>query len=831
MTNIGPSEEQINSIVSILSIGKFKEALEKTAVLCHKFPRESLLFNLRGACYQGLGQLDTAVENYQKAIAINPSFYKAHYNLGGLFHELGMLDASIESFEKALSIKPDYAEANNNIGNVFKELGHFDNAIKSFEKAIEIKPSYFEAHFSLGEIFQDLNNITSAIRHYEVVLLIKPDFAELHNNLAVLYLRIDDIDSALKHLKEAVRISPEFAEAFYNLGHAYKELNQSDKSLDCYKNAIAMNPHYAEPHYASGNILQDLGQFDKAVKCYQMALIIEPDKAEVHYELGNISYDLGQFNASIESYEKAISIDSNNSQFINGMGIVLNKTGQFEKALKCYKKAISINPEYAEVYFNLGNLQWDLNEMDEAVSNYEYAIKLKPGIDFNFGNLFHCKMHLCNWDNFSINLKEIHNRINNSELTIDPFSLSALIDDAKIQLKNAKIFSKEITSKNNALSKKNSYLNHKKIRIGYFSADFREHPVSFLSAKLYELHDRSHFEIFAFSFGPNTQDEMNLRIKAGVDKFYNVEKMSNNDIALLSRSLEIDIAIDLGGFTANNKAEIFAVNPAPIQINYLGYPGTMGADFYDYIIADKIIIPEEQKRNYSENIIYLPSCYMPQDSSRQISNKLITRQECNLPEDGFVFCSFNNSFKITPKEFDIWMRLLSKIDGSVLWLLKANKSSEDNLKSEAKKRGVEPNRLIFADKIAVEEHLARQRLADLFLDTFNFNAHTTASDALWAGLPVLTKIGKGFAARVAGSLLTSLEVPELITNSEKEYEALALNLASNPEKLATIKKKLADKRTTAPLFDTKTYTKNLEKAYTQAFERYTNGLPPQEFEV
>jgi predicted O-linked N-acetylglucosamine transferase (SPINDLY family) len=307
--------------------------------------------------------------------------------------------------------------------------------------------------------------------------------------------------------------------------------------------------------------------------------------------------------------------------------------------------------------------------------------------------------------------------------------------------------------------------------------------------------------------------------------------MSDKEIANLALELEIDIAIEFNGFMKDHRVGILAYHPAPIQINYLAYPGTMGADFYDYIIADKIIIPEEQKSNYSENIIYLPNCYMPQDSSRVISDKPLTRQECNLPEDGFVFCSFNNSFKITPKEFDIWMRLLNKIDGSVLWLLKANKSSEDNLKTEAKKRGIEPNRLIFADKIAVEEHLARQKLADLFLDTFNFNAHTTASDALWAGLPVLTKIGKGFAARVAGSLLTSLEIPELITTSEKEYEALALNLATNPEKLATIKKKLADKRTTAPLFDTKTYTKNLEKAYTQAFERYTNGLPPQEFEV
>ena len=324
---------------------------------------------------------------------------------------------------------------------------------------------------------------------------------------------------------------------------------------------------------------------------------------------------------------------------------------------------------------------------------------------------------------------------------------------------------------------------------------------------------------------------MNLRIKSGVDKFYDVQLMSHNEIALLSKSLEVDIAIDLGGFTANNRLEIFAINVAPIQINYLGYPGTMGADFYDYIVADETVIPEDQKNNYSENIIYLPNCYMPQDNSKIISDKLLKRQDYNLPEDSFVFCSFNNSFKITPKEFDIWMRLLTKVDGSVLWLFKTNQSSENNLKTEAKKRGIEPNRLIFANTLNVAEHLARLKLADLFLDTFNFNAHTTASDALWVGLPVLTKMGKGFAARVASSLLTSLEVPELITTSEKDYEALALDLATSPEKLALIKKKLAEKRTTAPLFDTKTYTRNLEKGYAQVFERYANGLPPAEIKV
>jgi protein O-GlcNAc transferase len=865
MEKEGIPQEQIDTVISFLSIGKFQEALEKTSILNQKYPDEPKLSNINGACYQGLGQFETAAEHYKQAISINPNYYKAHYNLGGVLHELGRLDLSIKSFKSALSLKPDYAEAYNNIGNVFKELDQFDNAIKSFDKAIEIKPNYFSAHYSLGSIFQNLDNIEAAITSYEKVLVIKPDFAELHNNLGVIYQGVGEINSALEHLEAAVRIMPEFAEAHCNLGNVLKELNQLDKAIECYKNAVAIkpdladgyfniglmlqdqkkfdsavknyemaisiNPNYADAHLNLGNVLQDLGQLDESVESYQKTLVIKKDSIEAHFELGLTFMQLGKFDAAIESYKKALSINPDYDMGHNSLGNALHKIGQLEKARKSYEKALSINPGYAEVYFNLGNLMLDLNNLDEAALNYNYALNLKPGIDCNFGNLFHTKMHLCSWGDFSRNLKELVKKINHNEKTISPFSLSALVDDAKIQLKNAEIFAKEKFQKNIALSKINKYSNCTKIRIGYFSADFREHPVSTLTAELYELHDRNQFEIYAFSFGPDTLDELNLRIKSGVDNFYDVHMMSHKDIVLLSRSLKIDIAIDLGGFTANNRLEIFAMSAAPIQINYLAYPGTMGANFHDYIVADETLIPEDQKSNYSENIIYLPNCYMPQDRTRQISDKSITRQEYNLPEDSFVFCCFNNSFKITPKEFDIWMRLLSKIDGSVLWLLKANKSSEVNLKTEAKKRGIEPNRLIFADKMPVEEHLARQKLADLFLDTFNFNAHTTASDALWVGLPVLTKIGKGFAARVASSLLTSLEVPELITTSEKEYEALALSLAMNPEKLSLIKKKLADKRTSAPLFDTETYTKNLEKAYTQVYERYTQGLSPTEIKA
>jgi len=858
-------QEQVDAVISALSIGEFQEALEKTATLSQKYPGESLLFNISGACYQGLGKFETASVYYEKAITINPDYYKAHFNLGGLLQEQGKLKISIKSFERALSIKPDYAEAYNNIGSVFKELDQSNNAIKSFQKAIEIKPDYFEALYNLGQTFQNLNNIEAAIKNYEKVLIIKPDFAELHNNLGVIYHGIGEIDSARHHLENAVRIMPEFVEAFNNLGNVYKELKQADRAIDCYKNAVAINPeladgyfniglvlqeqkqfdlainsfemaisidpNYYDAHFNTANILQDLGQLDDAVQSYQKTLKIKQDNTEAHYELGLTFMQLGKLDASIESYENALSINPNYGDVHNSLGNIFNQLGQFEKALLSYENALSISPKNAEAYFNLGNLMLDLNQLDKAIANYEHALKLKPGIDCNFGNLVHTKMHLCSWDDFSDNLEELLEKINRNEKTISPFSLAALIDDAKIQLKNAQIFAKQKYPKNSALSKNYNYSTHKKIRIGYFSADFREHPVSYLSAELYELHNRSQFEIYAFSFGPDTQDVMNLRIKAGVDNFYDVHNMSYKDIALLSRSMEIDIAIDLGGFSANNRLEIFAITAAPIQINYFGYPGTMGADFFDYIVGDETLIPEDQKSNYAENIIYLPSCYMPQDNSKQISDKPITRQECNLPENSFVFCCFNNSYKITPKEFDIWMRLLNKVDGSVLWLLEANKLSVDNLKFEAEKRGVKADRLIFANKLAIEEHLARQKLADLFLDTFNFNAHTTASDALWVGLPVLTKIGKGFSARVAGSLLTSMEVPELITTSEKEYEAKALDLAINPEKLLLIKKKLADKRSTAPLFDTETYTKNLEKAYIKAYERYSSSLPSKEFKV
>jgi hypothetical protein len=370
-----------------------------------------------------------------------------------------------------------------------------------------------------------------------------------------------------------------------------------------------------------------------------------------------------------------------------------------------------------------------------------------------------------------------------------------------------------------------------KIRVGYFSADFHNHATGYLMAELFELHDKSKFELIGFSFGPITTDEMRQRLEKSFDKFIEVGERSDIEITQLSRDLNIDIAVDLKGFTRDSRTGIFASRAAPIQVNYLGYPGTMGADYIDYIIADTTLIPLESQSCFSEKVVYLPNSYQPNDRKRLISDRQFTREELALPEDGFVFCCFNNNFKILPATFEGWMRILKAVEGSVLWLLQDNLSVVNNLKNEALRHGVQTSRLIFAERMLLSEHLARHRMADLFLDTLPCNAHTTTSDALWAGLPVLTLMGASFASRVAASLLNAIGMPELVTGNQEEYEALAIELALNPKKLTETKLKLANNCLTTSLFDTPLFAKNLETAYIKMYERYQAGLEPDQISI
>ncbi len=398
-----------------------------------------------------------------------------------------------------------------------------------------------------------------------------------------------------------------------------------------------------------------------------------------------------------------------------------------------------------------------------------------------------------------------------------------LIDDPDLQRKVTEIFVNKHHPKNRDLPIIALYPKQKKIRIGYFSCDFHEHPVAALTAELYEVHDRNHFEIHAFSYGPDTEDKMNLRIKAGVDHFHDVRAMPHKDVAMLARSLEIDIAVDLGGFTQDARTGIFAMSAAPIQVSYIGYIGTLGANYYDYLVADQTMIPKEKQQHYSEKIVYLPS-FQVNDSTQPPPSTSLTRQDVGLPETGFVFCCFNNNFKITPTTFDSWGRILEKVKDSVLLIYADNESAQINLSKEITLRGIDPSRLIFGKRLSKSEYLARYRVADLFLDTHPYNAGTTASDALRMGLPVLTYLGSSAVSRHAASILNALNLPELITTTLEEYESLAIELATDPEKLKIIKDKLVSNLSTAPLYDTSLFARNLESAYSMMYDRYQRGL-------
>jgi len=785
------SKQQIDSVIALYSSGHFNEAIDAIKALNEEFPNVPLFFNILGACYKALGQLEE----------------------------------SVRMFETAIVIKPDYAEAYKNLGISLKSLGHLDVAVKNFKQAIMIESRYADAYYNLAITLKELGQLNDAVKSYEKLLTLNPNFAEAHNNLGNALKDLKHLDDAVISYKKAITINPNFAEAHNNLGNALKDLKHLDDAVISYKKAITINPNFAEAHYNKGIVLKKLRKLDDAVKSFNKAITLKPGFAEAHNNLGSSFYGLGQFSEAIECFDRVFAINTNSAEAHNNLGNVLTDLNKTNEAIKCYEKSIEIKPDYAEAYANLGAIFRSRKILEKALECFEHANAIQPEIDFIFGDIVSTKMKLCKWNDLSTILKELKSGINSNQKVISPFSLLGLIDDPELHRKTSKLFANYYYPQNYVLSKIKRYSKHKKIRIGYFSADFRVHAVATLTAELYETHDRNQFEIHAFSFGPDTKDEMNLRIKAGVDHFHDVYAMSHKEIAELSRSFEIDIAIDLGGYTAKARTGIFAMSAAPIQVSYIGYLGTMGASYYDYLVADLIMIPEKNQKYYSEKIAYLPN-FQVNDSKEPLPEITFTRQDLGLPEEGFVYCCFNNTYKITPDTFDSWARILSNAKGSVLMIYADNKSVKENLTKEIILRGVDPKRLIFGDRLARPEYLARYRVADLFLDTRPYNAGTTASDALRMGLPILTLKGNSYPSRMAASIVNAVNMPELITTSFEEYESLAIELAANPEKLKVIKDKLLSNLSTAPLYDTPLFTKNLEFAYNEMYDRYQQGLKP-----
>ena len=550
---------------------------------------------------------------------------------------------------------------------------------------------------------------------------------------------------------------------------------------------------------------------------------INPKNESAWNNLGNIFSDQQQYVRSLNAYDTCISINPNHYMAINNRGKILMRNSCHEEALQAFTHSVNIKPDYIDAINNQAVAYRALNQYQNAIKCWWRVMELEPAYPYAIGSLIHSKLHTCDWENFDELLFNLKRLIDAGFDTSTPFAILPVIDDLSYQRVSTVCFNNKKFPKFRSRIDDGFDFNER-IKIGYYSADFHDHATAHLMAQLFEAHDRQRFEIFAFSFGPHSDGPMRQRLTAAFDHFSDVTKLSDIEIANRSRELNIDIAVDLKGYTQDSRTGIFAHGCAPIQVNYLGYPGTMGCDYIDYIIADEVVIPPESRKYYSEKVVYLPGCYQVNDSTRIISDHSFTRAELGLPQEGFVFCCFNNNYKITPSTFDSWMRILLATPGSVLWLLADNPIAVRNLCKEAQVRGVNAKRIIFAPRMAPADHLARHRAADLFLDTLPCNAHTTASDALWAGLPLLTHAGESFAARVAASLLTTIEMPELITHNQADYERHAIEIALNPARLMALKTKLADKRTTTNLFNGVVYARHLEKAYSQMIDGYEEEL-------
>jgi predicted O-linked N-acetylglucosamine transferase (SPINDLY family) len=762
-------------------------------------------------------------------LAMNPSLQTVLQQAiqafqGGNFDEANFI------LQAALQNDINNADAVFELGIAYAKANRLIEASDVFRCLQAYKNNDVRIPYNLGLIHSLQGKHQLALAAYDLALYIQPDDAEVLVNKGSTYIDIKNYLLALEVLEKATQIRPDIPEAWSNKGVALNNLNSYQESIDAYNEAIKLMPNYHEAWSNKSVPLTKLRRFPEAFEACDEALRLKPDYAEGWSNKGNTLNELKRYDAAITHYDKALSLDPEFAGAWSNKGMSLYELKRYDEAITHFDKALSLDPEFAVAWSNKGNTLNELKRYDEAIAHYDQALSLKNDIDWLYGALVKAKLQICCWSDLKSSVEILSKKIMADEKVTSPFPLLALTDDAFLHKKSSQIYIQDKYPFNPVLGPILKRPKNEKIRIGYFSADFKNHPVAFLIAELFELHDRSQFEIYGFSL-VNAADEMRERLKLAFDHFIEVGRKSDIEVAQLCRSLTIDIAIDLTGFTQDARTGIFAHRAAPLQVNYLGYPGTMGADYIDYIIADKTLISPELQSCYSEKVVYLPNSYQVNDRKRLISDRQFTRQELGLPENGFVFCCFNNNYKILPATFEGWMRILKVVEGSVLWLLQDNFWAAQNLKKEAEKLGIAADRLVFAERMPLPDHLARHRQADLFLDTFPYNAHTTTSDALWADLPVLTLTGQSFASRVAASLLNAIGLPELITNTQEEYEALVIELALNPKKLADIKLRLASNRLTAPLFDTPLFTKNLENAYIKMVERYRADFEPEHISI
>jgi protein O-GlcNAc transferase len=735
------------------------------------------------------------------------SFTAQHYfDLGDKFHDQGDLEKASILYEKALKVEPDFSEAYFNLGKIFQDQGSYQKAVSCYLKLLHLKPDSYEAYYNMGLIFQSEGRHNEAISYYQKALILSPGIPEAYNNMGNAFQAQGKAVEAISCYKKALELKPHYAQAYYNMGRTHYEQKDYDEAIFCYQNALRLKPDYAEAYHNLGKAYYDQVDFEKAISCYNKALKVKPDYILAYYNLAHIYRDK-------EDYDGVIS---------------------------CYNKAIEIKPDSPEAYHNLCAAYREKNKLDEAISACQKALQLKPDFPDSVSYLVRLLQHTCDWrsiDSLSHKLDDLTKKaLDKGQKTAEPPMLSLRRHaDPAINLSVAKSWSRHIHRSVSNSGIDFSFDNRRSLKgrvtVGYLSNAFNDNVVAHLIHGLFKLHNRDKFQILCYSSGKDDGSHYRSQIEKGCDKFIDISRLNDTDAAECLYEDQVDILVDLMGHTKGNRLGICTLRPVPIQVTYLGFLGSTGADFIDYFITDKIVTPKQYAAYYSEKLVYLPNCYQVNDHTQMISEGPWNRLDFGLPEHGFVFCSFNQPYKIEPVMFATWMKILSHVPNSVLWLLRQNNSAERNLKKEAEAVAIDPARIVFADAMPLREHLGRLRLADLALDTRIYNGGATTSNALWSGVPVITLQGSHFVSRMTSSSLSAIGLPDLITRTMEEYESLAIRLARDPEALKSIRRRLAENRLTHPLFDTPRFTFNLEEAYRMMWEIFIAGERPHQIEV
>jgi protein O-GlcNAc transferase len=823
----GSDSAQFDQAYALHLQGQLNAAETTYQALLRKYPEDFDLLHLLGMIQGQRGNFTEAAELVKRSLAINPGSMAALSTFGNCLRGLGRYAEALPCYDKALAMQPNNLDALCNRGATLRDLGRLAEALDCYDRALDADPDCSNAHFSQGIVLGKLSRYAEAYNSYGRALALDPQNREALNNRGMALRRLGRYPDALASFEQALVLCPDDPIALCGRGTILHDLERYADALVSLDQALAICPKYAEALMNRGATLRELHRHAEALDSIESAIRLDSNFAAAHFYRGVVLGDLNRFEEALICYGQTLRLQPHNVEAHNNRGTMLRALSRHGDALRSYDLARALRPDHPSLLFNRGNLLLDLKRMEEAVEDFARLVTVEPDYKFGHSYLLHAKMSCCNWRDLNSLRSEISERTQQGKRSAHPFNVLSMLKSADSLRRSAEIYAAQIGPGTSLLAPvSRASRTGDRICIGYVSGEFRHQATSILVTELFERHDTGRFKLIAFDNGWDDGSTIRNRQKKVFAHMVDISRLGDWEAATVIRDFQVDILVDLNGYFGHGRTGVFSHRPAPVQVNWLGFPGTLGADYMDYIVADARIIPKEHESYYSEKVVCLPDTYQVNDSKREISPHTPTRAELCLPSRGFVFCSFNNNFKITPEVFDVWMRLLGKVQDSVLWLLEDNVAASRNLRSEAAARGIAPERLIFAPRMALPDHLARHRLADLFLDTLPCNAHTTASDALWAGLPLVSCMGKAFAGRVAGSLLHAIGLPELITESLAEYETLALKLATTPVMLADLRSKLARNRHTHPLFDTDRFRRHLESAYTTMYQRWSRGEAP-----